>query len=148
MADTLSKAARSARMALVRGSGNKRTELRLISVFRSAGITGWRRNQKIFGRPDFVWRKERLAVFVDGCFWHCCPKHSRTPKSRKGFWVPKLSRNRERDFVVNRTLRKTGWTVIRFWECELTRCSSKLRRIKIHLSQGVPRPSIICRESR
>lgn len=122
-------------MALVRGSGNKRTELRLISVFRDAGIAGWRRNQDVFGRPDFVWRKARVAVFVDGCFWHSCPKHSRIPKSRQEFWVPKLARNRDRDSVVNRTLKKAGWTVIRFWECELIRwlSCSKLRRLKAYV---------------
>jgi DNA mismatch endonuclease, patch repair protein len=144
VADTLSKAERSARMALVRSSGNKRTELKLITIFRRAGITGWRRNQKIFGRPDFVWRRQRIAVFIDGCFWHCCPKHTRIPKSRQEFWVPKLARNRNRDLVVNLTLRKSGWTVIRIWECELQLSSlpRKLRRL-----QGSNFSLNACRES-
>src|SRR3569833_3030870 len=144
MADTLTSAERSKRMSLVRGAGNKRTELRLISILRVARIRGWRRNQNVFGRPDFVWHKIRLAVFVDGCFWHGCPKHSRIPKSRQHFWVPKLSRNRERDRIVNRVLRKAGWTVIRFWECELIRCTSskKFVRLKTRISS---QPALLCR---
>jgi DNA mismatch endonuclease (patch repair protein) len=131
MADTLTPIERSKRMALVRSSGNKRTELRLIEQMRLIGLKGWRRNQNIFGRPDFVWRKERLAVFVDGCFWHCCPKHTRIPKSRREFWVPKLARNQNRDRIVNRNLRKSGWTVIRFWECEIGtgKVERKLRKL-------------------
>ena len=108
-------------MALIRGSGNKDTELRMIMLFRTYGITGWRRNTKIFGKPDFTFTKERVVVFVDGCFWH---RHSGckfcyTPKSRKEFWMPKFEKNVARDRLVTRTLRKAGWRVVRIWECEL-----------------------------
>src|SRR5438876_9345609 len=121
MADTLTPRERSARMARVRGSGNKETELRLIEVFRRHRISGWRRKFKIFGRPDFVFPRLRVAVFVDGCFWHGCPQHRRIPKSKRRWWSEKIERNKARDRVVRRTLRAKGWVVFRIWEHELAR---------------------------
>lgn len=121
--DVFSKAKRSAVMSLIRGSGNRGTELRLISLLRTAQITGWRRKAPLFGKPDFIFPKQRVAVFVDGCFWHrhagC--KFSYTPKSRTEFWLPKFERNVARDRLVTRTLRKAGWKVVRIWECQLTK---------------------------
>lgn len=109
-------------MSRIRGSGNRDTELRMLQLFRTAGIRGWRRSQRVFGKPDFVFPRERLAVFVDGCFWHGCPKpkHAPMPKNRAEWWAAKLTRNKERDLVVTRTLRKQGWNVIRVWECDLS----------------------------
>jgi len=113
-------------MSLIRGSGNKDTELRMVALFRAHGIAGWRRNARLFGKPDFVFRRERVVVFVDGCFWHGCPrpKHSPMPKNRAEWWAAKLGRNKERDRLVTRTLRKAGWRVVRVWECALTRTRS------------------------
>jgi DNA mismatch endonuclease (patch repair protein) len=121
MADIFDSAKRSAVMALIRGSGNKDTELRMIMLFRAHGINGWRRNAKVFGKPDFIFPTRRIAVFVDGCFWHRHPgcKFCYTPKSRMDFWLPKFERNVARDQLVTRTLRKLGWKVIRVWQCEL-----------------------------
>jgi DNA mismatch endonuclease (patch repair protein) len=109
-------------MGRIRASGNRDTELRMIALFRAFGIRGWRRGQVLFGKPDFVFRRERIAIFVDGCFWHGCPKpkHAPMPKNRAEWWAAKLSRNKDRDFVVTRTLRKQGWKVIRIWECDLS----------------------------
>lgn len=121
MADIFSKAKRSAVMAAIRGSGNAATELRMVALMRAHGITGWRRKAAVFGRPDFVFRRERVALFVDGCFWHGCPRHATQPKVRAAFWAAKFSRNKERDREVSRTLRRAGWTVLRVWECELAR---------------------------
>ena len=121
MADVFTKAKRSAVMALIRSRGNRATELRLIAVMREHGITGWRRNAPVFGKPDFVFRRERVAVFVDGCFWHGCPRHATMPANNRAFWKAKLARNVERDREVTRTLRKAGWRVLRVWECALTR---------------------------
>lgn len=117
MADIFSKVKRSQVMSSIKGSGNKGTELALIKVFRAHGITGWRRRQKVFGKPDFVFPQRRLAVFVDGCFWHCCPKHGTKPKNNRAFWERKLLANRKRDRLVSRTLRQQGWKVVRIWEC-------------------------------
>jgi DNA mismatch endonuclease (patch repair protein) len=67
-------------------------------------------------RPDIVFVKKKLAVFIDGCFWHSCPLHGRIPTTNIGYWVPKLRGNAERDKITNDRLRKAGWKVIRFWE--------------------------------
>ncbi len=121
MPDFLSKRKRSALMALIRGRGNKATEMRLIAIFRAHGITGWRRGSKLRGRPDFVFRAQRLAVFVDGCFWHGCPAHGTKPKTNAAFWRKKIARNQVRDREVDRALRKRGWKVLRLWEHALKR---------------------------
>jgi DNA mismatch endonuclease, patch repair protein len=129
MVDVFSPAKRSAVMARIRSKGNIETEMAMIRFFRVYSFTGWRRNQAVFGRPDFVFRKAKLAVFVDGCFWHSCPIHSRMPTSNRIYWKHKLARNRERDQQVNHELRKRGWKVIRVWHHELgPKNQSKLSR--------------------
>lgn len=70
----------------------------------------------MLGRPDFVFKKERLVIFVDGCFWHACPKHGRKPGSNLDYWLSKLERNQARDIAINRELRRKGWRVLRIWE--------------------------------
>lgn len=119
--DSVSRAKRSAIMSAVRGHGNRSTELQLASLLRMRHINGWRRGVQLPGKPDFVFRREKIAMFVDGCFWHGCPRHGRTPKTRVAFWQGKLARNAKRDRVVSRMLRAAGWTVLRIWECALTR---------------------------
>lgn len=121
-------------MAKVKGSGNASTELRLVAVFRLLGITGWRRKHPLFGKPDFVFPKRKLAVFVDGCFWHGCPLHATRPKQNARFWSEKIARNQARDRLVTRRLRARGWRVLRIWEHELTkkherRLLGRLRRV-------------------
>lgn len=119
MADIWNKQKRSEVMARIRSQGNKATELRLISIFHEAHITGWRRKQPLLGKPDFVFRKQRLAVFVDGCFWHGCSKCYRRPASNQTYWDEKIQRNQKRDRQVTRELRKAGWQVLRIWEHQL-----------------------------
>jgi DNA mismatch endonuclease (patch repair protein) len=140
MPDVFTQAKRSAALGLIRGKGNKDTELRIIALFREHGITGWRRGQKVFEKPDFVFRRERVAVFVGGCFWHGCPKpkHAPMPKNRAEWWAAKLGRNRERDRLVTKTLRKAGWRVVRVWECDLARkhWPRVARRIELALQPG------------
>ena len=65
---------------------------------------------------DIAFTRRRLAVFVDGCFWHCCPEHGTIPKSNRDYWVPKLKQNVDRDRAVDRELQAAGWRVLRFWE--------------------------------
>ena len=121
MPDVFTKAKRSEVMSRIRGRGNKETELELMKLLREHRITGWRRNQKVFGKPDFLFRRNRLALFVDGCFWHGCPKHCKIPAGNRSFWKKKFAANKARDRRVNRELRRLGWQVIRIWEHDLAR---------------------------
>jgi DNA mismatch endonuclease (patch repair protein) len=130
MADVFSRRKRSYIMSRVKGRGNRLTELRLIGVFRIHGLVGWRRNSRIFGRPDFIFREARVAVFVDGCFWHGCPRHGAVPATNIEFWTEKLARNRRRDRLVNRTLKALGWKPLRIWQHELREPAKVARRIE------------------
>ncbi len=121
MADVFSAKKRSAIMSRVRSKGNRATELRLITLLRHAKITGWRRNWPLFGHPDIVFPKHRVAIFVDGCFWHCCPIHRTRPATNRAFWDKKLARNIARDRLVISTLQAAGWFVLRIWQHELGR---------------------------
>src|SRR5690348_7484071 len=114
--DVFTPKKRSEVMSRIRSRGNRDTELALASLLRRVGITGWRRHLPIFGRPDFVFRSARIAIFVDGCFWHRCPKCSNMPVNNRSFWATKLSGNIQRDKVVTKKLRRDGWRVLRLWE--------------------------------
>jgi DNA mismatch endonuclease (patch repair protein) len=140
-------------MSRIHGQGNKRTETDVIKLLRKVRIKGWRRHQTIcFNesnsrraqssdgikfkaqvRPDFVFPKTRVALFIDGCFWHGCPKCYRTPKSRKRFWSAKVLRNKERDTFQTFALKQTGWRVIRIWECSLNEKSFELLKRTLKL---------------
>jgi DNA mismatch endonuclease (patch repair protein) len=129
MADVFTKEKRSKVMSSIRARGNKDTEIALIRLFRSGGITGWRRHMPLLGKPDFTFRKARVVVFIDGCFWHGCPQHGTRPKSNKSYWHPKLLRNQRRDRAVKRALAARGWRVLRFWEHELKQPEKLILRI-------------------
>lgn len=121
MTDLHSKIQRSKNMSAIRSSGNVSTELRVAKLFRDNKIIGWRRNIKnIYGKPDFVFPKQKIAVFADGCFWHGCKTcKGLRPSSNQEFWLKKIARNKERDAKVNKELRGAGWTVLRVWEHSL-----------------------------
>ena len=136
MSDVFTKRKRSEVMARIRGRGNEDTEVALATLLRTAGLTGWRRqvvlkikeqerrarrSRPTRIRADFVFRRQRVAVFVDGCFWHACPIHATKPRNNATFWRKKLAANQARDKFVTRTLRRQGWTVIRIWEHELAK---------------------------
>jgi DNA mismatch endonuclease (patch repair protein) len=106
-------------MSRIKGKGNKDTELVMIQILRSSHISGWRRNQAVLGKPDFVFPKQKVALFMDGCFWHGCSQHSNMPKNNQEFWEKKLLGNKVRDRFVVRQLKKMGWRVVRVWEHEL-----------------------------
>jgi DNA mismatch endonuclease (patch repair protein) len=116
-------------MASIRSTGNKDTELRLVSIFRAARIIGWRRHLPLLGRPDFVFRRQRVAIFVDGCFWHGCSQHGRQPETNTAYWAQKLARNAARDRLVSKGLGETGWTVIRIWEHDLSAPNAVIAKI-------------------
>ena len=134
MPDVFDKAKRSEVMSRIRHEGNKGTELAMIRLFRLHGIKGWRRRSGIYGKPDFIFPKARIALFVDGCFWHGCPEHGRNPGSNQDYWTQKLRRNRSRDLSVNRELAARGWRVIRVWEHELRRPEEVLDLIERSVS--------------
>lgn len=138
MVDVFTREKRSQVMARIRGSGNRDTEIKLIAIFRESKITGWRRRLPLFGKPDFVFPKERVAVFVDGCFWHGCPEHGAMPSTNRAFWKRKLEANKSRDRKVSRALSSSGWSVLRIWEHELSLKSRSrlLGRIQRRLKSG------------
>jgi DNA mismatch endonuclease, patch repair protein len=157
MADVFDTAKRSDVMSRIRGTGNKTTELALAMAFRTAGIKGWRRHALVkvklkpmrdapvdakqavlVIKPDFVFRKERVAVFVDGCFWHQCPLHSKVPNSNTVFWAQKLQGNVERDRAADKALKAVGWRTFRLWEHELKDVHNTplLRRIANRVAQS------------
>lgn len=130
MSDVFSRKKRSEIMSRVKGRGNRSTEQAVARLLRTNGISGWRRHLAVLGKPDFAFPTRKLAVFVDGCFWHGCPRCYEAPQQNDAFWRAKLAANRQRDRKVNRLLRALGWKVIRIWEHELVREQAVLRRIR------------------
>ena len=143
MPDVFSKEKRSDVMSRIRGRGNRDTELALVRLLRERRISGWRRHQPLCGKPDFVFRKQRVAVFVDGCFWHGCPRHATMPVNNAEFWSRKLIGNRKRDRQTTLTLKSLHWRVIRVWEHELAaqpdRCIRRIVAQLAHSETQMPR---------
>ncbi|MCA2002953.1 MAG: very short patch repair endonuclease [Chloroflexi bacterium] len=119
MTDTFSKKQRSEIMKAVKSKGNKSTEIKLMELFKLRRITGWRRNYKLLGRPDFVFPKQRVALFADGCFWHGHHCRNVHPSDNAEYWRSKINRNKARDKAISKELREKGWKVVRIWECEI-----------------------------
>ena len=116
MADWLTREQRSRNMASIRSKGNRTTERAFLSILREARISGWRRHLRLPGKPDFVFRGSRLAIFIDGCFWHGCPRCYRLPQDNRSYWEKKVIGNRLRDRRRSQELRLLGWRVFRIWE--------------------------------
>ena len=129
MADWLSREQRSRNMASIRSKGNATTEQVFLHLLRQAGIHGWRRHVGLPGKPDFLFRAQRVAVFIDGCFWHGCPRCYRMPGDHRPYWKAKLSSNRRRDRRTTRKLRSLGWRVIRIWEHSLKSPLARTRAV-------------------
>jgi len=137
MPDVFNPKKRSEVMSAIRGCGNRSTEIRFISMMRLSGITGWRRGSTLPGKPDFVFSKARLAVFVDGDFWHGHPVNCQMPRGNRVFWLKKIESNRVRDRRVTRLLRSRGWLVMRFWESSLkAQPITCVRRLRAGLQKG------------
>lgn len=131
--DKVTKEKRSEMMAAVKGKGNLTTEVALMKIFRKEKITGWRRHyDRVEGRPDFAFPKQKVAVFIDGCFWHGCKKHGTIPKTNVAYWEEKIENNKKRDRLVSRSLKKREWRVLRIWEHEIKKNSAILNK-KINL---------------
>ncbi len=134
MSDIFNKAKRSEIMKKVRSKNNKSTELKLIQIFKENNIHGWRRNYKVKGHPDFVFLSKKIAIFVDGCFWHGHDCRNTKPKDNQEYWDKKRDRNMKHDTEITEYFENRGWTVIRIWECELKKSEesklySKIRSI-------------------
>jgi DNA mismatch endonuclease (patch repair protein) len=115
-------------MASVGSRGNRTTEAALGRLLWAAGLRGYRKQWPVEGRPDFAWPGLKVAVFVDGCFWHGC-SCKYLPRSNRKFWRDKIENNRRRDKRLARSLRRKGWTVIRVKECAVGN-SAGLGRIR------------------
>ena len=114
-------------MSRIRGRGNRSTERVLRLALVRAGISGWRLHPGyVFGKPDFWFDTQKLAIFVDGCFWHSCKRcRIPIPASNNDYWSVKLAKNRKRDRGVTRWLRARGVRVLRIWEHELASSSCR-----------------------
>ena len=131
MSDIFNKAKRSEIMKKVRSKNNKSTELKLIQIFKENNIHGWRRNYKVKGPPDFVFLNKKIAIFVDGCFWHGHDCRNTKPKDNQEYWDKKRERNMKHDKEITEYFENRGWTVIRIWECELKKDNKNNLLIKI-----------------
>jgi DNA mismatch endonuclease (patch repair protein) len=118
-------------MSKIRGK-NTKPELSFRRFIWEKGIRGYRLHKKIPGKPDLFFGPRKVAVFIDGCFWHQCPKCYREPKTNKRFWKEKIRRNIARDLAADVALREMGIKPVRLWEHEVMKnpgkCFNKLRR--------------------
>jgi len=117
MVDRLSTEERSHLMSLIRSKGTT-PEIRLRKALWIAGLR-YRLKNRLPGKPDIIFPTAKVAVFVDGCFWHGCPIHGRVPKSNQDFWLKKFTCNIARDIAAEAALTAQGWLALRFWEHEV-----------------------------
>lgn len=118
MADVLTKKQRSYNMSQIKSKDTK-PELCLRKILLLSKIKNFRTNYVLPGKPDLVFAKNKLAIFIDGCFWHKCPKCFVKPATRSKFWEEKIKKNVSRDKEINKTIRGLGWKILRFWEHEI-----------------------------
>lgn len=127
--DHVTKEVRSKIMAAVQSRGNTTTELPLAKLLWASGIRGYRKHWPVAGKPDFAWPSRKVAVFVDGCFWHGC-SCKYLPRTNTEFWRIKIETNKRRDRRVARSLRRDGWTVLRIKECVVRKPATLARIVK------------------
>lgn len=124
MTDVLTPKQRSYNMSRIR-CRNTKPEIILRKMIFAAGLKGYRLNYKLMGKPDIVFTRRKVAVFIDGCFWHKCPRCFAPPESNRAFWTAKIEGNVKRDKEVNAALKKMGYKVLRFWQHELKKNINK-----------------------
>ncbi len=135
MPDVMTPEQRSRCMAHIRGRDTG-PEIRLRQALWKAGMR-YRVRSRLTGRPDIIFPKPRIAVFVDGCFWHGCPQHAVRPASNRAFWDRKLERNRARDAAINDLLTQDGWRVVRIWEHEVDdSLAACVQRVQVELAMA------------
>ncbi|MGD0336334.1 MAG: very short patch repair endonuclease [Candidatus Omnitrophota bacterium] len=135
MTDVLTKKQRSYCMSQIRARDTQ-PEIILRKAISSAGISGYRLNYRLLGKPDIVFPKRKIAVFIDGCFWHKCPRCFIKPDTNKKFWNEKIASNVKRDKIVNTELKRKGWKVLRIWEHELRKGKIIKRKILDNIKDG------------
>ena len=135
MSDIFDKSKRSEIMKKVRSKNNKSTELKLIQIFKENNIHGWRRNYKVKVHSDFVFLNKKIAIFVDGCFWHGHNFRNTKPKENQEYWDKKRERNMKHDKEITEYFENRGWTVIRLRECELKNINRQIVYEKLKLLQ-------------
>jgi DNA mismatch endonuclease (patch repair protein) len=91
-------------------------ELKIKTTMRALGF---KYQPKLYGRPDFASKKLKTVIFIDGCFWHKCPKHFKSAKSNRHYWTQKINNNVKRDKTINKYYKGLGWNIIRIWEHEI-----------------------------
>lgn len=137
--DTLTRSQRSKRMALIRGRDTK-PELLVRKIVHSCGYKFRLHVSDLPGKPDLVLSRQRKVVFIHGCFWHRHPNRrcalSRLPKSKLGFWLPKLTENRRRDLRNIARLRRNKWGVCVIWECQLQNLDGLRKRLRRFLKRN------------
>jgi DNA mismatch endonuclease (patch repair protein) len=124
MTDVLTREQRTYNMSKIRGK-NTGPEIKLRKLLWSAGIRGYRIHYRLSGKPDIVFTKKKIAIFIDGCFWHKCPTCFQEPETRKDFWMGKIQSNVDRDKIVDAQLKSEGWKIIRIWEHEIRKNPEK-----------------------
>ena len=138
MPDILTPEQRSFNMSRIRGS-NTSPERIVRAGLRAAGIAGYRIHSSLPGKPDIVFPRARLAVFIDGCFWHRCPEDYHEPGTRTVFWRKKIEDNVRRDRRINGILAAQGWNVIRIWEHEVSADPEQaVRSLAVRLKNSRP----------
>jgi len=129
MADVHTKKQRSYNMSRINCRDTK-PEILLRKLLYDEGARGYRVNYRLKGKPDIVFPKQKIVVFVDGCFWHKCPRCFQKPATNKMFWRDKINGNVKRDREINATFKESGWKVMRFWEHDIRKnvkkCCAKI----------------------
>lgn len=118
MTDVLNQDQRKLNMSHIRAK-NTKPEVKLRKFLSAAGFRGYRIHFNLPGKPDIVFTKKKIVIFIDGCFWHKCSVCFQEPETHKEFWMKKIQSNVERDKKINEQLKNDGWTVIRIWEHDI-----------------------------
>ncbi|XOB40886.1 MAG: very short patch repair endonuclease [Candidatus Nealsonbacteria bacterium] len=136
MTDVHTTTQRSRNMSAIKGKGNQSTEIAFLRLLKKNKITGWLRHYRFLrGKPDFVFVGKKIAIFIDGCFWHGCPKCKLEPVTNKRFWAEKISINKKRDVAVSKEIKKANWLVLRFWEHQIKKNpKSAIKKLKKYLN--------------
>ena len=112
-------------------SENTKLEQTLIAILKGADLTNFICHaNNLPGKPDIVFREEKIVVFLDSCFWHGCPKHLRQPKSNEAYWRAKIEKNIKRDRRTRSSLRRMGWSVLRVWEHDLKNPTNVINKVR------------------